>query len=103
MKQALIIIDVQNDYFSEGKMELYQPQLALEKILKVREYFRNQQLPVYYIQHINNKPGATFFQPDSRGAELHHQLLPIADTNEFIIHKSYPNSFLQTTLHEHLQ
>ncbi|WP_280517410.1 cysteine hydrolase family protein [Snodgrassella alvi] len=60
MKQALIIIDVQNDYFSEGKMELYQPQLALKKILKVREYFRNQQLPVYYIQHINNKPGATF-------------------------------------------
>lgn len=31
MKQALIIIDVQNDYFSEGKMELYQPQLALKK------------------------------------------------------------------------
>lgn len=61
MKQALIIIDVQNDYFSEGKMELYQPQLALEKILKVREYFRNQQLPVYYIQHINSNPGATFF------------------------------------------
>lgn len=103
MKQALIIIDVQNDYFSEGKMELYQPQLALEKILKVREYFRNQQLPVYYIQHINSNPGATFFQPDSHGIELHHQLLPIADTNEFIIHKSYPNSFLQTTLHEHLQ
>lgn len=33
MKQALLIIDVQNDYFKDGKMELVNPEHALEKLI----------------------------------------------------------------------
>ncbi|WP_037407894.1 cysteine hydrolase family protein [Snodgrassella communis] len=103
MKKSLIIIDVQNDYFEQGKMELYQPQKALEKILKLREHFRQQQLPVFYIQHVNIRKNATFFLPESHGVALHPQLLPLASQNEFIILKNHPNSFWQTDLHQQLQ
>ncbi|WP_239351209.1 cysteine hydrolase family protein [Snodgrassella communis] len=103
MKQSLIIIYVQNDYFEQGKMELYQPQRALEKILKLREHFRQHQLPVFYIQHINIRKNATFFLPESHGVSLHPQLLPLASQNEFIILKNHPNSFWQTDMHQQLQ
>ena len=52
MKQALIIIDVQNDYFPNGRYELSNPDRALQKIIKLQNHFRLLQLPIFYIQHI---------------------------------------------------
>ena len=103
MKQALLIIDVQNDYFPQGKMALHQPQMALENILRLRQQFRRLQLPIFYIQHINIRNNATFFLPDSHGVELHPQLLPISTQTEWIIRKNFPNSFVQTDLLTQLQ
>lgn len=51
-KEALLIIDVQNDYFKNGRCELYQPEKALMAIKKLLHYFRTKKSPVYYIQHI---------------------------------------------------
>ena len=42
MKEALLIIDVQNDYFENGKMELKNPLKALENIKKLLAKFRNE-------------------------------------------------------------
>mgnify|MGYP003422250247 CR=1 FL=1 len=42
MKEALIIIDVQNDYFENGKMELKNPLKALENIKRLLAKFRNE-------------------------------------------------------------
>ncbi len=39
MKQALLVIDVQNDYFKNGKMELVGPDQALDKIKTARAIF----------------------------------------------------------------
>ena len=39
MKQALLIIDVQNDYFKNGKMELVNPDLALAKTNQLEDHF----------------------------------------------------------------
>ena len=39
MKQALLVIDVQNDYFAGGKMVLEHPDLALEKINDLETFF----------------------------------------------------------------
>lgn len=103
MKQALLIIDVQNDYFPQGKMALHQPQMALENILRLREQFHQQQLPIFYIQHINIRKNATFFLPDSYGSELHPHLLSVSKQKEWIIRKNFPNSFLQTSLLAQLQ
>ncbi|MBV6619589.1 isochorismatase family protein, partial [Acinetobacter baumannii] len=53
MKQALLVIDVQNDYFKNGKMELVGPDQALDKIKQLEQYFNEKGLPIIYVQHIN--------------------------------------------------
>ncbi len=62
MRQALIVIDVQNDYFENGKMELEAPQEALQQIKRVLTFFKTAELPIIYIQHI--KEGTTLISLD---------------------------------------
>lgn len=96
MKQALLIIDVQNDYFSGGKSELYNPLGALDNIERILQNFRNQALPVIHVQHINIRAGATFFLPDTEGVFIHENLKP--HENEYLVVKHAPNSFFETDL-----
>ena len=63
MNMALLIIDVQNDYFPNGKMELNNSLKASGKIKILLEQFRNKSIPIIHIQHISARPGATFFSP----------------------------------------
>ncbi|SEO59427.1 cysteine hydrolase family protein [Acinetobacter sp. yr461] len=100
MKQALLIIDVQNDYFKNGKMELVGPDQALEKIKQLEQYFSEKNLPIIYVQHIN-PPQASFFQENTDGVLLHPEL-NIHDAALIVI-KHYPNSFLETNLDELLK
>ncbi|EJL68260.1 cysteine hydrolase family protein [Chryseobacterium populi] len=98
---ALLIIDVQNDYFKGGNMTLTGAEEAGEKARKVLEYFRRNNLPVIHIRHIATNEGATFFLPDTEGAEINSSVKPQKD--EKIIVKYYPNSFRETDLLEYLQ
>lgn len=100
MKKALLIIDVQNDYFPNGACELYQSKQALEKIKSLLSHFRKNELPVYFIQHIADKT-ASFFVPDTEGAEIHEAIAPLA--SEKVIIKHFPNSFFETPLQEELE
>lgn len=101
MKQALIVVDVQNDYFTGGKMPLSLPERALSQINKLEEHFLKNQLPIIYIQHIKDDPQAPFFGRGTKGAQLHSDLK--VDSSSIIIEKQYPNSFLQTNLAQLLQ
>ena len=101
MKTALILIDFQNDYFPAGKMELESPLEAAAQACKLLDFFRRQKWPTVHIQHISNRPGATFFLPDTDGAKFHVSILPLP--GETVIVKHFPNSFRETTLLEHLQ
>ena len=96
MKKALLIIDVQNDYFEGGRSELYNPLVALRNIEKTLDAFRKKELPVIHVQHINTREGATFFLPDTDGALIHANLAPLE--NEYLVVKHVPNSFLGTKL-----
>lgn len=100
MKQALLIIDVQNDYFEGGAMTLAGPDQALSQINRLETYFVEQSLPVIYIQHIN-PPEATFFRPNTSGVELHAGLKRQA--HAIVIPKNKPNSFLNTSLEDTLK
>jgi len=100
MKQALIIIDVQNDYFEGGKMPLHNPLKALENIEYVLTKFREKGLPVIHIQHIC-EPDDDFFQPNTNGAEIHSRLTPLCNEYHFIKHM--PSSFLGTGLEKLLK
>lgn len=96
MKQALIIIDVQNDYFKNGKMELSHPKKALEKINRLEEKFIELKLPIIYIQHINYRENASFFSHNTSGVKLHEKLK--VNENSIVIEKQFPNSFKDTML-----
>ncbi|WP_072923559.1 cysteine hydrolase family protein [Chryseobacterium sp. OV279] len=99
--RALLIIDIQNDYFPGGKMELAGAEPAANNAKKALEYFRKNNLPVIHIKHIAVNEGAEFFLPDTSGAEIHSSVSPKND--EKIIIKHFPNSFRGTDLLEYLQ
>jgi nicotinamidase-related amidase len=101
MNTALLIIDIQNDYFPGGAMELVGSDAAAECAAQVLDAFRSKGLPVVHVQHLSTRPGATFFLPGTRGAEIHERVAPRA--GETVISKHYPNAFRETTLLEHLR
>jgi nicotinamidase-related amidase len=101
MKTALLIIDLQNDYFPGGKNELVGSLNASIKAKELLASFRNRNLPVVHIQHLSNRPESTFFIPGTTGAEIHENVRPLQ--NEKVIVKNYPNSFRETCLHNYLQ
>lgn len=96
MKQALLVIDVQNDYFPGGKSPLYQPEKALAKINQLEDYFIAHQLPIIYIQHIKLKRNADFFAANSEGVLFHPQLK--INSTSYKVKKHFPDSFCQTNL-----
>lgn len=100
MNKALMIIDIQNDYFENGANPLVHPIQAADQASKLLDYFRENQLPVINIKHLSTRPDATFFIPDTQGSEIYHTLQPI--DGEKVIIKNYPNSFRNTDLLEYL-
>ena len=97
---ALLVIDVQNDYFPGGRMELEGAEAAGAKAAAAPAAFRARGLPVFHVRHLSVRPGATFFIPGTRGAEIHACAAPAA--GEAVVEKNFPNSFRGTDLHERL-
>lgn len=100
MRKGLLIVDVQNDYFPNGRCELFKAEETLGNIKKILKYFRENKFPVYYIKHISEK-NAAFFLPETEGIEIHKEIEPLK--NEKVIIKHYPNSFFNTNLGKILQ
>jgi nicotinamidase-related amidase len=101
MTTALILIDIQNDYFPGGKGELENPQAAASQARKLLDFFRQQKWPTIHIQHVATRPGAITFLPDSDGVKINASIVPL--DGETVIVKHFPNSFRATDLLEHLQ
>jgi len=101
MNTALLIIDIQNDYFDKGAMSLVGSDNASNNAKLILERFRTDGLPVIHIKHIATRPTATFFLPDTKGAEIHDNVKPTGD--EKVIVKHYPNSFRETELLDYLK
>lgn len=100
MEKALIVVDVQKDYFEGGRNELVHAKEATGKVKKLIDAFRAKDEPVIYIQHINTRPGATFFIAGTDGIDISELIAP--KSTDIIVEKHYPNSFLETTLQKHL-
>jgi nicotinamidase-related amidase len=93
---ALLIIDIQNDYFPGGAMELEGAEAAGAKAGAALAAFRAKRLPVFHVRHVSVRPGATFFLPGTKGAEIQAAVAPAA--GEAVIEKNFPNSFRATDL-----
>ena len=92
--KALLLIDIQNDYFPGGAMELVGSEAAGNAAGRLLAAFRTRGLPVVHIQHVSTRPGSGFFLPDTEGVRIHASVSPLA--HEPVIIKHYPNSFRDT-------
>jgi nicotinamidase-related amidase len=101
MTTALVLIDLQNDYFPGGTMELSHAEDAVAQASALLQAFRARALPVVHIQHIATRPGATFFLPGTAGAGIHESVRP--SQGERVVTKHFPSAFRETTLLDELR
>lgn len=101
MKTALLLIDIQKDYFPGGKMELVNPLDAAKKAYSILQCFREHGGHHVHIQHVSLKPDATFFISGDRGTDIHDSVAHFE--GEPLVQKHYPNSFRGTNLLELLK
>lgn len=94
MKQGLIIIDVQNDYFQGGKMELVGMEAAADNCRRLLNKFRQDQAPIFHIQHLSVRAGSSFFVPHTEGCKINGCVEPGAD--EPVVVKNFPSAFRDT-------
>lgn len=96
MNSALLMIEMQNDYFPNGRMPLEKSTEACAKAQEILQLYRAKQLPIIHVQHISTRPDAIHFLPCTKGVEFHTNVQPTK--NETVIKKHYPNSFKDTAL-----
>jgi nicotinamidase-related amidase len=101
MPRALVIVDIQNDYFPGGAFPLVGPEEAAASASSVLGSFRNAGAPIAHIQHVWDEPDAEFMVPGTEGIEIHSAVAPIE--GEPVFQKEEPNSFLRTGLEEQLR
>jgi nicotinamidase-related amidase len=104
MHQALIIIDVQNDYFSNGNYPLWNAEKTLTQIEIAIAAAHQRQIPVILVQHIANPDNgiSPFFNAGTDGVQLHPRLVAAAPLAPVII-KRHADSFLNTNLEQVLR
>jgi len=100
MNTALLLLEIQNDYFPNGRTPLEKSLEASTKAQHLLSVYREKKLPVIHVQHISTHPNATSLLPCTKGAEFHANVLP--NKNETIIKKHYANSFKDTQLLNYL-
>jgi nicotinamidase-related amidase len=100
-RTALVVIDVQKDYFPGGKFVLFRARAALRKTLRLRDWARAQGLAVWWIRHTSSASRSFFLVEGTPGADLHPLLQPRED--EPLVNKRDPNCFLGTDLETQLR
>lgn len=96
MKTALLLIDIQNDYFPGGKMELEGALESARRAAALLQCFREHGGHHVHIQHESIRPGATFFLRGTHGIAIHDSVAHFE--GEPLVVKHYPNSFRETPL-----
>ena len=99
-RTALVLVDLQNDYFSGVRFELDNTELAAKKASQLLAHFRENEMPVIHIQHLFKEANAAFFTANTVGAEIESSVKPT--NNEPVIIKHQIDSFIETTLEQTL-
>ena len=101
MTRALVIVDIQNDYFPGGRNPLEGPEQATGHARELLDSFRASGEHIVHIQHVWDAPDAAYLAPGTPGFEIHESVRPAA--GETVFQKANPNSFLETPLEGHLR
>lgn len=98
-KPALIVIDLQNDYFADGKFPLWNSEATLNNIESAIGKAKAKGIPIVLVQHIANagKGIAPFFNEGTSGAAVHPRILAAAADAPVVI-KEFADGFHDTTL-----
>lgn len=95
-KRALIVIDVQKDYFPGGKWTLNGIDAAADNTARLIAAARARGELVVHVRHEFKTADAPFFTPGSSGAAIHEKVTPAAA--EPVVLKHFVNSFRETEL-----
>lgn len=98
MTRALLLVDIQLDYFDGGAFPLVGPDAAAAAAATVLDVFRASGEPIVHIFHVSTEPDATFFRPGTPGIGFHPLVAPAEA--ETVLEKHEPNSFIGTGLRE---
>lgn len=101
MKKALLVIDLQNDYFPGGKFPLWNTDAILQNIERAIAKANAQGIPVIHIQHVAKQGTAPFFNEGTPGTDIHPSILAVAPKAPVVV-KEFADSFEQTNLEETL-
>jgi nicotinamidase-related amidase len=101
MSSALLIVDIQNDYFPGGRMTLHGVDRAAENASKLLHHFRKSGRIVFHVQHTWEDASAPFFVAGTPGAEIHESVTP--QPGEVVVVKHFPNSFRESILLDELR
>jgi nicotinamidase-related amidase len=99
--KALVLIDIQREYFPGGGLELVAPEPAAAAAATALAAARAQGLLVVHVRHENAGPEAPRFRAGSAGAEIHPAVAPFE--GEKIVTKRKVDSFAGTGLEAFLR
>ncbi|WP_018508410.1 cysteine hydrolase family protein [Thiobacillus thioparus] len=99
-KRAVVVIDLQNEYFPSGKLPLVGIEEAVANAARVIAAARSNGDPVIHVRHESIAPDAPFFVHGTKGVQIHSAVAPIE--GEAVVLKNYPNAFLKTDLKQML-
>jgi nicotinamidase-related amidase len=101
MQRALVIVDIQNDYFPGGANPLDGPEAAAANAARLLERFRGSGEQIVHLKHVWDAPDATFMRPGTPGVEIHDSVAP--EASEPVLEKALPNGFVGTSLEADLR
>jgi nicotinamidase-related amidase len=93
---ALLLIDIQQDYFPDGAFPLPNIIEAANNAKAVLAWARHTGIRIIHIRHEETDTSAGFLAADSTGSRIHSLVLPME--GETVITKHYPNAFRDTAL-----
>ena len=100
---ALIVIDIQNDYFPDGQFPLWNTEVVLGKIESAIAKAQAAHIPVILVQHMADAARgiSPFFNAGTYGVEIHPRILAAAPEGKVVI-KAAADSFYRTELEQTL-
>lgn len=100
MKRALVVIDVQREYF-EGAFPIRHPAGHLESILEVMDAAKQANVPTVVVRHHQPDPQSPVFCQGSDLWQLHDEVE--SRPRDILIDKQLPGSFTNTELDRFLK
>ncbi|HYG99390.1 MAG TPA: cysteine hydrolase family protein [Terriglobales bacterium] len=99
-RRALLVIDVQNEYFT-GKLPVTYPPASLANVLRAMDAAEQSGVPIIVIQHAAPQPDSTVFAKGTEGWQLHPEVAK--RRRDALVDKTLPGSFTGTDLEHWLR